>query len=391
MDAIHELALASGDMPAVIKRGMELASAAFTEASPRRKKLALRRRAILFVAQELEGYGVSVSRWILQGAATGQTPYGAAFKLLEACNASLKPSVAELMAGAAARGGVRRREVNLLVAQCLDHFDMWRRMQADRNSSVLEFNKFGWNPLHFAAVVGAASTVRTLLSLGADATRFNGAGLTPLHLAMTHGSAEAAALIAAHAPSAVNLASPKIGGRTPADAAIHAGSGRIDWCCRMLLALGERQGERQGGGSSSSIGGGIYGESCVERCKAGAPASYRVVYDGRNDYLEERAGGEEGGDEDEDEDEDEEGDGAEGRSRGTMGFLQEGRGIRTAGLRRRGGDCDVARGLHPSDLLFEHVVLGRPVIVPSRRFLPPYAAFARRLCPPCMPHTCIVP
>ena len=54
-DAVHEAALAVGDMPAVLKRGIQLAQRAFSEASPQRRKLALRKRAVLLLSEELAG------------------------------------------------------------------------------------------------------------------------------------------------------------------------------------------------------------------------------------------------------------------------------------------------------------------------------------------------
>ena len=294
--SMREYELANGDLPAMMKRVHRLASKSFDQTSTRRIKLALRRRAILLMAEGVEGDGVSLARWILQGAATNHTPYGRADDLLNSCRDSLSPTPRELMSAAAARGGVKRREVHLMIAQCFEHHDMWRVAVRDKDAGINEFSRFGWRPLHFAAAVGATPTVAAMLALGANVTVTNGAGLSPLHVAIIHGSFEAAALIVQHSPAAATVRM-ELSDRSAFDLAIRAGNGRVGWCCRMLRALGE---------SKHQLG------TCKWRCRMGAPSAFA------------------------------------------------------------GRDCgiDVVRHVGPEDVMRENILIGRPVLIPSRHALP---------------------
>ena len=388
-----EAFLARGDIPNAHRVTTRAAARAFSNTSPRRRTLALRRRSILLLAQELEGHGVTISRWLLQASATGRTPHGKASELLAGCNASLHPPVAEVMHAAAARGGVLRRESNLLIAQCVLHHDMWRRLARQKNASVHESTKWGWQPLHFAAAVGATPTVRALLELGARPATFNGAGLAPLHLAMAHGSADAAAMIAAHAPKKASIRTSNTFGQrlSPAEVAVRSSSGRIDRCCRMLNALDaarrapsesstlrtasaedRRELLSSSTSSSPSSSASPSSSSCESRCAAGAP---RMIFSmnresegapaDENDYIYEAS----------EEEEEERVDmratvsasvdvRARVRASSSSADSKDGR------TRRRSGDCDVVFGLQPSELLFEHVIGSRPVIIPSAAALP---------------------
>mmetsp|Transcript_31544 Transcript_31544/g.70886 ORF Transcript_31544/g.70886 Transcript_31544/m.70886 type:complete len:306 (-) Transcript_31544:140-1057(-) len=51
-------------------------------------------------------------------------------------------------------------------------------------------NKYGWIPLHYAALYGSKSTIKTLVQYGSTATALNHAGKTPSDLANERGASE---------------------------------------------------------------------------------------------------------------------------------------------------------------------------------------------------------
>ena len=236
-----ERAIFAGDLWAAYEELHTRAAAAFTDVPPRHKAEALRRRALLLVFEGLEGWGVSLSRWVLQAASTGVAGDGQpASALLRECHGAISPSVDALIASARRLGSVRRADVHLAISQCCAHQRLWERL-ASRGGGADEFTRFMWRPLHFAAAVGAPATISSLLALGASPDVRSGVGLTPLHLAVAHGSAPATALLAS-THRALGGAVDKYG-RTPADYALGAAVD-VGACCEMLRALGEDDGCR---------------------------------------------------------------------------------------------------------------------------------------------------
>ena len=227
-------AIFAGDLLAAYTELEKRAAAAYIDVPPRHRAEALRRRSLLLAFEGLEGWGVSLSRWLLQAASTGFSGDGQPTSaLLRKCRAGLSPDVESLVASARRSGSVRRADMHRAISQCCAHQQFWERL-AEGGGVVNEFTRYMWRPLHFAAAVGAPATVSALLALGADPNVHNGVGLTPLHVAVAHGAASAAAALAAHTP-ALCKATDKYG-RTPADYAL-AATFDVDDCCAMLRAI----------------------------------------------------------------------------------------------------------------------------------------------------------
>ena len=65
--------------------------------SARRARLAIDARLVLRGASSIEGWSVSLARWIWEAAATGSAQPGKASELLQSCRASLDPTVDALL------------------------------------------------------------------------------------------------------------------------------------------------------------------------------------------------------------------------------------------------------------------------------------------------------
>lgn len=228
---------------------------------------ALRRRMLLLAAESLESWTVSLSRSILLAAGTrrGRTHHGDAFTaaadggadgwegpsgsrswhLLASCQGALKPSIEQAVARVRVTGAVMRSAVALMLAQCANHHRVWSTMVHERGASVNESNRFGWQPLHYAAAWGAAPLVDELVSLGADLYSKTVEGATPLHVAVSHGAIGAAAALLAALPSPPRFPSGGAWhdgwldalGRSPEDIALGVAAADFSRCARMLRVL----------------------------------------------------------------------------------------------------------------------------------------------------------
>ena len=186
-----EIDLFRGDLPAILHRHRDATVAALREQKmpPRRAQLAVRARLLLRATVMLEGWGVSLARWMLEAASTGGAQHGAADRLLETCQSALDPSLPALLDRTRATGLALRSDAALALGQCAASHGLWAELAAEGGASATgEFNRFFWRPLHFAAAAGAGDVVQELLRLGADPSQANGAGLTPLHVAIAHQS-----------------------------------------------------------------------------------------------------------------------------------------------------------------------------------------------------------
>ena len=194
-----EVDLFRGDLPAILHRHRDATVAALREQKmpPRRAQLAVRARLLLRATAMLEGWGVSLARWMLEAASTGGAQHGAADRLLETCQSALDPSLPALLARTRATGLALRSDAALALGQCAASHGLWAALAAEGGASATgEFNRFFWRPLHFASAAGAGDVVQELLRLGADPSRPNGAGLTPLHVAVAHHSLPAVRVLA---------------------------------------------------------------------------------------------------------------------------------------------------------------------------------------------------
>ena len=229
---------------------------------------AMKKRAILYLFQLLEGWVVSMARWVLQAASTsrvsasgaleflGSTMVGRGDELLRDCESGMDPSPSELVAEARRVGVVSRVHLRSALAHCVVHHNLLPRLH-ERGASLAETNNFGWSALHLAAALGAPLLVHSLISLHANTHARTITGLTPLHVAATHGSTDVAALLADALPPNAHTAAAyasttgeqsadeslqwqpewlDILGRSPEDLAIGA-SGSIPQCMRLLLVI----------------------------------------------------------------------------------------------------------------------------------------------------------
>eukprot|EP00900_Chrysochromulina_parva_P018725 jgi/Chrpa1/26854/Chrysochromulina_OHIO_Genome00001673-RA len=273
LDHVFNAELSKASKRLAIERGMskDLASDA------------MKKRAILYLFQLLEGWVVSMARWVLQAAATsrvsasgaleffGSTMVGRGDELLRECAPGMEPSPSELVAEARRVGVVSRVHLRSALAHCVVHHNLLPRLH-ERGASLAETNSFGWSALHLAAALGAPLLVHSLISMHANTHAHTITGLTPLHIAATHGSTEVAALLADALPPNARTAAyasttgeqsadeslqwqPEwldMLGRSPEDLAIGA-SGRIPQCMRLLLVI--QKGASKNATNSSSEGG----------------------------------------------------------------------------------------------------------------------------------------
>ena len=171
--------------------------------SARRLRASLKKRSLLLTIESFEGWVVSVSRWIIQAASTisdtreATTIRGKAHGLLAQCSAHIHPSIDRLVQRVREAGVVRRTDVAVALAQCAAHHQLWSSL-VRRGASANEVNRFGWQPLHYAAAMGIKQLVEEMLSLGASLEAKTRAGSTALHITAAHGSIAAARALAAH-------------------------------------------------------------------------------------------------------------------------------------------------------------------------------------------------
>ncbi len=187
----RELALFRGDLFAAV----DFAAAQLQE---HRRARVDDRKLILLACETLEGSAVTLSRWILQAAASpnGQTRHGPADGLLRRCGERLSPSMSELIRRARGRGVVLRSEAVAALAQCAHQQQLWHTLAKERRASVNTANAFGWTPLHYAAAFGSPLLLHELIDLGADAgAKTRPEGRTPLDVAIAHGAKGAAAVL----------------------------------------------------------------------------------------------------------------------------------------------------------------------------------------------------
>ena len=220
--------------------------------SSERARLVVETRLVLRAAYLLEGWAVSLARWILEAAASGSAQPGPAEELLWSCQASLKPSAHELLAHTRHHGHISRANVSRALGQCASHHGMWAQL-AQRSAAAFalsgalpsaraningidEFNRILWSPLHFAAACGSALVLEELLALSPhNPMPHNGVGLTPLHVAVVHESLEVVGALVRAQPLAVEQRCRR--GRTPAELAVISAP-TTPRCRRLLAALG---------------------------------------------------------------------------------------------------------------------------------------------------------
>ena len=263
-----DIALYAGNFEELLRLANERARKSFLQwddtLTEERASAGIVIRSLLHVAHELEGWGVSLSRWILQaasssrgsaldGSMTGSTMMGHSRELFASCAMALDPSMATIVERARDTGVVTRADVRTAMAQCITHHGLIEQL-ARRGARVNEYTKFKWSALHFVAAFGAPQLVQPLLALGANTTARNILGQTPLHLAASHGSVSAAAMLAAalpassRAPAAAGLepiwAEEWLDGRgrSPEDVALSNSGANVAHCAAMLRALQSRRG-----------------------------------------------------------------------------------------------------------------------------------------------------
>ena len=263
-----DIALYAGNFEELLRLANERARKSFLQwddtLTEERASAGIVIRSLLHVAHELEGWGVSLSRWILQaasssrglaldGSMTGSTMMGHSRELFASCSKALDPSMATIVERARDTGVVTRADVRTAMAQCITHHGLVEQL-ARRGARVNEYTKFKWSALHFVAAFGAPQLVQPLLALGANTTARNILGQTPLHLAASHGSVTAAAMLAAalpassRAPAAAGLepiwAEEWLDGRgrSPEDVALSNSGANVAHCAAMLRALQSRRG-----------------------------------------------------------------------------------------------------------------------------------------------------
>lgn len=218
-DPSRDAALYRGDLLAALESDSveDLAILRSRPISAERAASVLTARSLLRAASLLEGWTISLARWLLEAAATGNAQPGPASHAFETCREALDPPPKKLIARIRADGRARRVDLARAVGQCASHHGLWRTL-VGRGASVEEHNRFFWTALHFAAAFGSAHVAADLLALGANASRTNAVGQTALHVGVTHGSVLALAELAA-APRA--LAATDRVGRTAAQLALH--------------------------------------------------------------------------------------------------------------------------------------------------------------------------
>jgi len=262
-----DIALYAGNFEELLRLANERARKSFLQwddtLTEERASAGIVIRSLLHVAHELEGWGVSLSRWILQaasssrgsaldGSMTGSTMMGHSRELFASCAMALDPSMATIVERARDTGVVTRADVRTAMAQCITHHGLIEQL-ARRGARVNEYTKFKWSALHFVAAFGAPQLVQPLLALGANMTARNILGQTPLHLAASHGSVSAAAMLAAALPAS-SRARAAAGlepiwaeewldgrGRSPEDVALSNSGANVAHCAAMLRALQSRK------------------------------------------------------------------------------------------------------------------------------------------------------
>lgn len=257
-------ALFAGDLPlllSMVKPGLEANFKHWYEGfSLDQIQAAFAVRGLLHIFHEVEGWCVTISRWVLQaassskgeaedGSTAGKTMMGHSRDFFGSCSTALDPPMPMLIERSRVSGVVRRTDMRTAVAQCAQHHGLLESL-VSRGARVNEATKFGWTALHLAAAFGAPQLVQTLLALGANTTARTVLGHTPLYVAATHGGTEAATMLAATLPmsarSATEVASRPLAwsaawldnkGRSPDDAALFASGADVGQCAAMLRAL----------------------------------------------------------------------------------------------------------------------------------------------------------
>ena len=240
---IRESTVFRGDLIGTMERSLTHSREHFLQGDEANQNVqaSLNRRALLLATEAIEGWTVSLSRWILQAATTsGETTHrGPARHMFEQCAPAIDPPVSMLVQRVRDAGVARRIDVARALVQCASHIGLWRHLVDVRNASVHVSNRWGWRPLHYAAALGAEMLVEELLQLGADPGVRNFIGATPLHVAVAHGSVGAASSLAAALTSLDNWTSVWTDdhGRSPADIAMLAAGASEAKCAAMLRTL----------------------------------------------------------------------------------------------------------------------------------------------------------
>lgn len=204
--------------------------------SAERASATLSARLVLRAAFRLEGWAVSLARWMLEAAATGAAQPGRADQLLEHCAYALDPPPPAMLDHIRTTGAVARSVLTRALGQCASAQKLFEVLSTRAGrGGIDEFTRFYWRPLHFAAAFGSLHVVESLLSLSpSQPAARNAIGLTPLHVATAHGSTAVAAALSAAFPDAVDIVDKQ--GRSAAQVAAEvAPSGSR--CRSMLVAL----------------------------------------------------------------------------------------------------------------------------------------------------------
>jgi hypothetical protein len=206
----------------------------------KRARTAVSARLLLRAASSLEGWAVSLARWILEAALARDSQCGAPSELFEACRPSLDPPAGQLLEDVRIHGHVSRITVARAIGQCASHTRLWRTLanmtllHTPYASGIGEFTRILWTPLHFAAAFPSANVMTDLLALApADlVARANGVGYSPLHVAVAHDATQTIHALVATLPQTADVRDRQ--GRTARELALERSLHPKR--CRALLA-----------------------------------------------------------------------------------------------------------------------------------------------------------
>ena len=350
-----------------------------------RASAAVSARLVLRAASLLEGWGVLLSRWVLEAAATGNAQPGSADAFFESCRPALNPSAKQLLAAVHATGHVSRFNVSRAIGQCAAHQDLWATLGARTatatfghgaavatSNGIDEHTRLYWTPLHFAAAFGSIDVVEGLLALHPrNVSIANGAGFSPLHVAVSHDAIGPAATLAS-LPFTTDVVDNV--GRTPAALALEV-LPSVSRCRAMLAALNEvatgaltRQARRECARAAS------YRKERNAQVRRVPPRHLPLACangggwaseDGNDatcgtDALPRGGTVSDDGDDDVDDDDDSDGGGSDGGGSGGGGRRRE---QHTRSKEKRRCDIPIAEDVNAADLIHEFLVSGSPILV----------------------------
>lgn len=143
-DIEREQEIFNGELPQAFAGLVQSALEHFMHKNPDVPKAWLKstvhRRAMLLFCESLEGWVVSVSRWVLQASTTSyETSHrGPIHKMFRACEPAIQPPVSKLLQRVREHGVVRRSDIALALMQCASHHDLFKGMATTHNASVIE-------------------------------------------------------------------------------------------------------------------------------------------------------------------------------------------------------------------------------------------------------------